>query len=265
MTKTHNNISYLKVGNGPHLCFLHGFCEDSTIWESTINHLSKTYTCVSIDLPGFGRSKFLEFQSIPELADTVFHILQHEKIESPIIFGHSLGGYIACEYASKYPQNISGIGLVHSTSMVDSESKKENRKKAINFIKKHGTSDFFQLFIKNLVAKNNQLLIDSKLIEVIQNTPKKSVINGMNAMMNRSDHSHLLSQVDYPVLFILGDKDEHYSKNEIFNQASKCKLAQLEVIKNSGHLSMVENEMAFRITIQKFLWFCDSMKKTIHN
>ena len=253
------------MGIGPHLCFLHGFCEDSTIWESTVSHFYKTHTCISIDLPGFGKSKTLEFQTIPDIMNAVFQVLRFEKIENPIIFGHSLGGYIACEYASKYPQNISGIGLVHSTSMADSELKKKNRKKAINFIKKHGTSDFFQLFIKNLVAKNNQLLIDSKLIEVIQNTPKKSIINGMNAMMNRSDHSRSLSQLDCPVLFILGDKDEHYSKNEIFNQASKCKLARVEVIKNSGHLSMVENETAFRITIQKFLSFFDALKGSTHN
>jgi pimeloyl-ACP methyl ester carboxylesterase len=249
------------VGNGPHLCFLHGFCEDSTIWDNAINHFSQTHTCITIDLPGFGKSKNLKFQSIPEFADAVFQILRHEKIENPIIFGHSLGGYIACEYASKHPQSISGIGLIHSTSMKDSEKKKENRKKAITFIKKYGTSEFFQLFIKKLVAENNQLLLGNKLINVIKNTPTKSVINGMNAMMDRSDHSHLLSQVDYPVLFILGDKDEHYSKNEILNQASKCKNAQVEIIENSGHLSMVENEKAFQSAVQKFLIFTKAMKK----
>lgn len=253
------------MGKGPHLCFLHGFCEDSTIWESTISHLSKTHTCISIDLPGFGKSKKLEFQSIPEITDAVFQILRHEKIESPIIFGHSLGGYIACEYASNHPQGIYGLGLIHSTSMADNKLKKENRNKAVNFIKRHGTSDFFQLFIKNLVAKSNRLLINDKLIKVIQNTPTKSVINGMNAMMNRSDRRYLLSQLDCPILFILGDKDEHYPKNEIFNQASECKLAQVNIIKNSGHLSMIENQKAFLSAAQNFLWFCDNMKETISN
>ena len=43
LNKKYKNISYTKVGNGPHLCFLHGFCEDSTIWENTIHYFSKKY------------------------------------------------------------------------------------------------------------------------------------------------------------------------------------------------------------------------------
>ena len=38
----------------------------------------------------------LEFQTIPDIMNAVFQVLRFEKIENPIIFGHSLGGYIAC-------------------------------------------------------------------------------------------------------------------------------------------------------------------------
>lgn len=253
MIKTYQNTSYTKVGNGPHLCFLHGFCEDSSIWENTTQYLSKTHSCISIDLPGFGKSKSEKFETIAGLAQHVFQILQYEEIEEPIIFGHSLGGYIACEYAHQFPQNLSGLGLIHSTSLSDDSKKKENRKKAINFIKKHGTDDFFQLFIKNLVAENNQLLIPKNLVRVIKNTPKNIIINGMKAMMNRPDRKHILPLIDYPILFIVGDKDEHYPKHEIFNQAFICKLAQVNVIENSGHLSMMENEKDFLDAIQQFI------------
>jgi pimeloyl-ACP methyl ester carboxylesterase len=137
--------------------------------------------------------------------------------------------------------------------------KKENRKKAINFIKKHGTDDFFQLFIKNLVAENNQLLIPKNLVHVIKNTPKNSIINGMKAMMNRPDRKHILPLINYPILFIIGEKDEHYPKHEIFNQASICKLAQVNVIENSGHLSMMENEKDFLDALQQFVLFSEAV------
>lgn len=247
------------MGNGPHLCFLHGFCEDSSIWESTISSLSKTHTCISIDLPGFGKSRDQEFETIFGITKHVFQILQYEKIEKPIIFGHSLGGYITCEYAHQYPKNLSGLGLIHSTSLSDDSSKKQNRKKAINFIEKHGTDDFFQLFIKSLVARDNQLLIPESLIHVIKNTPKNSIINGMEAMMNRPNRRHILSSIDCPILFIVGDKDEHYPKPEIFNQASICKLAQVNIIENSGHLSMIENEKSFLDALQEFILFLEAI------
>ena len=211
---------------------------------------------LSIDLPGHGNSDFSPVKDRPCLSypvNEVLNLLDKLEINEYNIIGHSLGGYIACEYAHQFPQNLSGLGLIHSTSLSDGSKKKENRKKAINFIKKHGTDDFFQLFIKNLVAENNQLLIPKNLVHVIKNTPKNSIINGMKAMMNRPDRKHILSLIDYPILFIVGDKDEHYPKHEIFNQASICKLAQVNVIENSGHLSMMENEKDFLDAIQQFI------------
>lgn len=247
------------MGNGPHLCFLHGFCEDSTIWENTIHYFSKKYTCISIDLPGFGKNIDQKLGTITELANHVFQILQSENIEKPIIFGHSLGGYIACEYAFNYPQNLSGLGLINSTSLGDNALKKENRKKSIDFIEKHGPNDFFRLFIKNLVAENNQSLIPENLIRVIKNTPKNSIIRGMKAMLNRADRKHILPSIESPVLFVLGDKDEHYPKQEILNQASICMRSQVNIIKNSGHLSMIENKADFQKAIQQFILFSESI------
>ena len=247
------------MGNGPHLCFLHGFCEDSTIWENTTHYFSKKYTCISIDLPGFGKSIYEKLGTITELANHVFQILQSENIEKPIIFGHSLGGYVACEYVFNNPHNFSGLGLINSTSLGDDSLKKENRKKSIDFIEKHGLNDFFRLFIKNLVAEDNQLLIPENLIHVIKNTPKNSIIRGMKAMSNRADRKHILPSIESPVLFVLGDKDEHYPKHEILNQASICMRSQVNVIKNSGHLSMIENKADFQKAIQQFILFSESI------
>ena len=81
----------------------------------------------------------------------------------------------------------------------------------------------------------------------------------MKAMSNRADRKHILPSIESPVLFVLGDKDEHYPKHEILNQASICMRSQVNVIKNSGHLSMIENKADFQKAIQQFILFSESI------
>ena len=69
----HHEIS----GNGKKpLVLLHGFMENTTIWDEMETHLSKDFTLIKIDLPGHGKSKVYQ-----EIDMTVrLHILFETKI-----------------------------------------------------------------------------------------------------------------------------------------------------------------------------------------
>lgn len=258
MELTFQDISYSKVGTGPHLCFLHGFCENSTIWDRLINLLKADYTCIAIDIPGFGKSNYLSMPSIPEIARQINALLLQEGIHSCKLFGHSMGGYIAAEYLSLYPDQLSGIGFVHSTLRSDSPTKKENRLKTISFIQRHGSEDFFKIFVPNLVASHNLPELKNELTNLVDSTFDQSIIDGLNAMMNRKDKTSHLKSFKEPVLFLIGELDEHYPKSEIFNQASMAQIAQVSVLKDTGHLSMYENEIECGRHISRFLAFAET-------
>ena len=58
-------IAYQTKGRGPAVVLVHGFCEDSTIWNEFKNDLlEEKYRVVCIDLPGFGQSEVIEGASI---------------------------------------------------------------------------------------------------------------------------------------------------------------------------------------------------------
>ncbi len=247
------------MGIGPHLCFLHGFCEDSTLWKSSLQHLQKTYTCLTIDLPGFGKSTSASFTSITDISRQIHEIILHEKIGKHLLLGHSLGGYVAVDYAAHYPEYLSGLGLIHSTAAEDAAEKKANRKKTIHFIQRHGTVEFFQLFIKTLVAEHHSDCLTPALIHTIQNTPTTSIIQGLQAMLHRKDHRDTLASLSIPILFLMGEYDIHYDMHDIFEQASRCDIAQIQMIDHVGHLSMVENEKAYLSVLQQFLDFTHTL------
>ena len=250
-----HNISYTKVGSGPHLCFLHGFCEDSSIWNYQIQHLQQDFTCIAIDLPGFGASREVPFKSIPEVARQIHDILIHEKATECVLLGHSLGGYLVGEYLTQYGDELVAAALIHSTLEADTEKKKANRRKSIDFISANGTSDFFRLFIKGLVALPHLGRLKGGLEEMILRNSKKSIIDGLSAMSARESKIQELVQFNKPVLFVMGEEDTHYETSSILSQAATCAVVQVSQIEDAGHLSMLEKPQENLAVLKEFLRF----------
>jgi len=253
-----NNISYTKVGTGPHLCFLHGFCESSIIWSNLIEQLSQEYTCIAIDLPGFGQSDHLKFGTISEIANAVHNILNHEKALSCTLFGHSMGGYVLAEYLHKYGHELNAAGFIHSTALEDSETKKSNRQKTIDFIKVNGTDEFFKLFVPSLVAPEHLASLKNQLTALVYETKTESILDGLKAMMHRPSRIESFEAFTKPILFLKGERDQHYTNTETYLQASKCQIAQISEIEHVGHLSMYEDADHCYREIKRFLVFVQS-------
>ena len=86
----------------PTLVFLHGFLGNREDWQSTIEELKNDFHCVTIDLPGHGRS----VSSAVALEDgfgschrLIKFALDALEIKSFTLIGYSLGGRIALDYA----------------------------------------------------------------------------------------------------------------------------------------------------------------------
>jgi pimeloyl-ACP methyl ester carboxylesterase len=241
------------VGSGPHLCFLHGFCENSSIWQGLISHLSEKYTCLAIDLPGFGESSSTPFDSLHQIATQVNEILMQEKATETIMLGHSMGGYILADYIEYFGEQLRGVAFVHSTALADPPEKRANRLKTIDFIKQHGPSEFFRLFVPGLVAVQNLSRLREQMTNMVTATKTISIIAGLSAMGGRTSKVAVVEKFNKPILWLVGEEDLHYTHQEIYGQAAKCSLAQINVIHGVGHLSMLENPETCIAEVERFL------------
>ena len=77
------NISYRIYGQGKPLMLLHGFGENSSIWQKQADALKNNYLIITPDLPGSGKSAFWQKENVQmqDYADILNAILQQEKIE----------------------------------------------------------------------------------------------------------------------------------------------------------------------------------------
>ena len=245
------------MGRGPHLCFLHGFCENKTIWDDLIAHLKDQYTCISIDLPGFGLSTDVEFKNIPFVVKQLKSLFTEIGVAQPILIGHSMGGYIVAEFLSQYRDEVKAAAFIHSTARADSEAKKDGRDRIIEFIQRNGGAKFFPSFVDGLVSEANREVLNKELLALVGGTPDSSIISALQAMKQRPDHVAALQNFKKPVLFVMGAEDQHYTEGEIYLQASKCDLVQINKLEDVGHLSMFENKKKCLNSIKHFLDFVE--------
>lgn len=253
-------IFYRAEGKGKPVMLLHGFAEDSNLWNYQIEILKKKFTVIIPDLPGSGSSELIEGAiSISDYAEAIKAIVDVEIKNDAIAFtmiGHSMGGYIALAFAEKYPELLNGIGLFHSTSYADDDQKKEMRNKGIDFIKKNGAIAFLKNTAQNLFSektKKEEPDLIEKLIELSKNFMPDALIQYYEAMRDRPDRSSILRYFTKPVLFIQGYYDNAVSLKAGLEQSHIAAVSYFKILKDSAHMGMWEEEQNSTGFIESFL------------
>lgn len=253
-------IAYDTVGKGAAVVLLHGFCEDSRMWEDFSQDLvEEKYRVITIDLPGFGQSAVWPDVRIADMAEAVDAVLKELKQDKVIMIGHSMGGYVSLAYAEKYPEKLIGLGLFHSHPYADSEDKKEGRQKGIGFIKRQGSALYVKQLIPALFAPdfvNSNAFLIEKLTFRASKYPAEGIIAGLQAMKNRPDRSAVLSSIACPVLFIIGKKDQAVPAKESMEQTHLPGISTIHIMEKVGHMGMFEATKHTQLYVRKFIAFC---------
>lgn len=98
-----NHICYGKMEAKDTIVLLHGWGQNIEMMRPVGDAFSTYFKIVILDLPGYGKSSEPPFAwSIYDYTDFIYEFLKKLKIENPILIGHSFGGKISLEYASKY-------------------------------------------------------------------------------------------------------------------------------------------------------------------
>lgn len=238
-----NALSYSLEGKGPCLLLLHGFLEDMRIWDGLSQSLSGNYSLLRIDLPGHGGSGLRnEINHLGEIAELVNEVLKKESISECTLLGHSMGGYVAMEFAARFPRTLKGLILLHSHAAKDNLEARKNRLRTIEIVKA-GKQSFIQSFIPTLFSEQKR----DRLADVIARQKERAssisgdhIIASMKGMMDRKDHVGTLASLQVPVLFITGKDDCRIPPPEVFHQAGECSHAEVVLLGEVGHMGFFE-------------------------
>lgn len=102
-----------KSGEGKQtLIFIPGFACAGEVWNETVEELNDNYTFYLLTMPGFAGIAPQENPSFEHWKTQIAEFIKQEKIESPILIGHSMGGGLALAIASDFPNLCSKIIVV---------------------------------------------------------------------------------------------------------------------------------------------------------
>ncbi len=248
-----STIFFKKSGSGHPLVLIHGFCENHEIWTEFAEALSEKFEVYLIDLPGFGNSPLpSEPFSIDSIGAEVSEWIDLKRIEQPIIIGHSLGGYVTLAMAARHPEKFAGIGLFHSTAYPDSEERKTNRNKVIEFVKAHGVDPFIDTFVPSLFFNKKHLAIPA-VDKIARSTSQQTLLAYTAAMRDRPSSIDFLKKVSKPLLILGGDKDSVIPAEITKELGQLNRKSIVHLFKNTGHMAMYECPQEAQKVITEFV------------
>ena len=101
-------------GVGAPVVLVHGWCCDHTYFAPQFEHFAKKgRRVVALDLRGHGLSdKPRERYTMQGFADDVAFICDHLGLGKVVVIGHSMGGIVAFDLASRYPELVSALVML---------------------------------------------------------------------------------------------------------------------------------------------------------
>jgi pimeloyl-ACP methyl ester carboxylesterase len=238
-------IHFFEKGKGQPLVLIHGYCETGRMWTDFSESLSTDFRVICPDLPGIGGSTIAGDQiSLEEVAVYMEDWMETNRIENPIVIGHSLGGYVALALLELMGNRIKSFGLFHSTAYADHVEKKKMRNRTIAFLRKNGVEKFVTSFVPPLFPENRREEL-AKEIESAIEEGKRSTLDGLiayaGAMRDRPDRMEVLRHFSGPKLLIAGTEDGAVKIEA--SRAQKDAFSHYFELQGVGHMGMIEKKM----------------------
>ncbi|MGM0651408.1 MAG: alpha/beta fold hydrolase [Bacillota bacterium] len=229
-----DNHTYYYAGDfsraGTPLVFCHGSGGRHHHWLYQLKGLKETTNPIAVDLPGHGRSEGKPADDITVYRSWLHQFIKVNKVESPVISGHSMGGAIALDYALQYPDDY--LGLI----LVGSGGKLRVLPAFLEELKKGSVPDSLSQYLYGPAASEELL---EKGRKEVKDTAASTYYADLSAC-DKFDIMDKLDQIKKPVLIICGSEDRLTPIKYSRYLEKKLPESLLAVIEGAGHMVMLE-------------------------
>ena len=108
-------ISVSSRGTGQDVVLIHGFASTSDVWTDLVMQQEASFRFHLVDIKGFAGKKAASAQPehfLDAIRDEILRYITSEKLDKPILAGHSMGGLLSLMIGSTEPDQIKKIIVV---------------------------------------------------------------------------------------------------------------------------------------------------------
>ena len=237
----------IKTGKGKQaIIFLPGFASSGDVWNETKSNFEKDFTCYTFTMAGFAGVKPQPNPSFTNWEREIVNYIKANKIEKPIIVGHSMGGGLALAIASDYPELISRIVVVDAlpclAALRDPSFKSQENNDCtlmVNQMTAMSKDEFHQMQKRNMAML---LANPSKQDEAISWSMKsdRNTFSQMYCDFSNTDLREKIATIKCPSLILLEFGFSNY-KEPIEAQYKNLKTATFQYSNKGLHFIMYDD------------------------
>jgi len=247
----------------PTVVLLHAFPLDKRLWDDVVDAIADAgWDVVVPDLRGFGESGYGEDgpdddPALSWMARDVLGILDRIGVNSAVVVGLSLGGYVAMELLRQDASRIAGLALLDTKASADTDDARANRLRVADQVLEAGsTVALARAMLPGLLGATTHADRPEVVERVrgwIEEADPAGVAWAQRAMAARPESFADLASLTVPALVLWGAEDTLSPRGEQELMVEALRDARAVEIPGSGHLTAVEDPAAVVAALVPFL------------
>ncbi|MGH8774014.1 MAG: alpha/beta fold hydrolase [Jiangellaceae bacterium] len=233
------------AGAGAPLLLLHAFPLSRAMFAAQVGGLADRARVVAPDLRGFGESGLGAGEpSMDAMADDVAGLLDRLGIDSAVVAGLSMGGYVAMAMLRHHPEKVSAVVLIDTKASADAPAARENRERVAAAVLELGPRALRPMLDTLLgdSTRRRQAQVVEEVSGWLDAARPDGVAWAQRAMAARPDSFATLAGAAVPGFVVVGEEDTLTTHDDALAMADAFPTpAPVLVIPRAGHLSAVEN------------------------
>lgn len=240
------------------IIFIPGFACSGDVWNETKSKFENEFTCITLTMAGFAGTKPQANATFKSWESSIANYIKENKIDKPIIIGHSMGGGLALALASDYPELIEKIIVVDALPCLAAlmnpafkSVEKPDCSAMVNQISNTSNEQFYQMqkmSIPSLVADTakQELIVSWSMLS------DRKTFGEMYCDFSNTDLREKIKSIECPSLILL----ESYFKNintNIEEQYKNLKTANLQYSTKGLHFIMFDDKEWYFSQLNNFL------------
>jgi pimeloyl-ACP methyl ester carboxylesterase len=251
-------IQLRRGGTGPALVYLHSANgEGEGLW--LLDLLAQRFDVVAPMFPGFGESEGLD--EIDDMEDATFHLLdlfERVGVDRPIVVGSSLGGWMAAELATRYPDRVERLVLVNPAGLYleGAEIKDIFGRKIEEMVpdlyddQQHPMAQLMLQFAA--LAADRDAELPFEMVKPVFQTMAATAKLGWDPYLHNPKLRKRLWRVSAPTLVVRGAHDTLIPEQHARTYAAEIPGARYQEIGDAAHMVMIERPEALAGAIAEF-------------
>jgi esterase len=248
-------LHYQSLGQGQPLILLHGLFGSADNWGSIAKHFADTHQVICVDMRNHGRSPHHDSQNYSDMAEDLIELCDALNLDNIDLLGHSLGGKVAMQFATQYPERMDKLIVVDIAIRAYADAQ---------------THLIEAMMAVDLTTMPNRSAVDQALTSTIPNTRVRQFllmnlvkIDGLlqwriNLPALKANYPLIRQAIcesahyDKPCLFIRGERSDYIGDDDLTHIKTHFSQAQFASLP-TGHWVHAEQPQAFIELVAQFL------------